>query len=126
MTGLTNGTAYTFTVKALTGAGWSAASDPSNVVVPRATPDRAIVISGSREGQRIVIEGTATGMGMGGELKPYVRSPGQSGFTQGSATILVSADGTFEWSRKAGKRISVYVATPDGAMRSNTVTISAR
>jgi len=35
-------------------------------------------------------------------------------------------DGTFEWSRNAGKRISVYVATPDGSMRSNTVTISAR
>ncbi len=34
-----------------------------------------------------MIEGTATGMGMGGELNPYVRFPDQSGFTQGTATI---------------------------------------
>ena len=32
--GVTNGTAHTFTVRALTGAGWSAASVPSNVVTP--------------------------------------------------------------------------------------------
>ena len=124
--GLTNGTAYTFSVKALTGAGWSSESDPSNAVVPSASDTRAIVITGSREGKRIVVDGTATGMGMGGILNPWSRLAGQATFTQGSATILVSADGAFEWSRRSGKRISVYVATPDKSLRSNTVMISAR
>jgi hypothetical protein len=35
-------------------------------------------------------------------------------------------DGTFQWSRRSGKRTSVYVETPDGSVRSNTVTIAAR
>ena len=126
VSGLSNGTAYTFTVQALSGAGWSAASAPSNAVVPRASDTTGIVITGSRDGKRIVVKGSATGMGMGGELNPYLRLAGEFGFTQGSATILVNVDGSFEWSRRSGKRVSVYIATPDGSMRSNTVTIPGR
>jgi len=124
--GLTNGTAYTFTVKALTGAGWSAASAPSNAVTPGTVTRPSVMITGSREGKRIEVSGKATGFGMGGTLRPWVRVAGQSTYTPGSATILVSADGTFEWGRKTGKRVSVYVQTPDGLVRSNVVRIAAR
>ena len=51
---------------------------------------------------------------------------GQASYSEGSATLLVSADGTFEWSRRSGKWVSIYVMTPDGSVRSNTVTIAAR
>jgi YVTN family beta-propeller protein len=37
VTGLTNGVPYTFTVKALNGAGWSGPSAPSTAVIPSAT-----------------------------------------------------------------------------------------
>ncbi|MBM3687470.1 MAG: hypothetical protein FJW85_10775 [Actinobacteria bacterium] len=123
---LSNGTAYTFTVKALTGAGWSAASDPSNAVTPVAAPKPSITITGLRAGDRIAVSGTTTGFGMGGELKPWIRPTGKDSFTQGVATILVGMGGTFEWGRRAGKQVSVYVATPDGSVRSNTVTIRGR
>jgi hypothetical protein len=121
--GLSNGTAYTFTVKALNGAGWSSASAPSNAVTPSAEVGPSVTITGTREGKRIVVSGTSTGFGMGGTLRPWVRMAGQTSFTEGSATILVSVDGTFEWGRRTGKKVSVYVATPDGLVRSNTVTI---
>lgn len=39
VTGLRNGTTYTFTVTALTGAGWGEASSPSNPVTPTADPE---------------------------------------------------------------------------------------
>jgi hypothetical protein len=121
--GLTNGTAYTFTVKALTGAGWSPASQASNVVVPRADAGPLVVITGARDGRSITVSGTSTGLGMGAILNPWVRLAGQSSFTEGSASILVSMDGTFEWSRRSGKRVSVYVEMRDSSVRSNTVTI---
>ena len=126
VTELSNGTAYTFTVKALTGAGWSAESSPSNAVVPRAPAKPTIVITGSRDGDRIAVSGTTTGFGMGGELKPWIRPAGKAAFTQGVATILVGVDGTFEWGRRAGKQVSVYVQAPDGSVRSNTVTLPVR
>jgi hypothetical protein len=85
-----------------------------------------VVITGSRAGDRITVAGTTTGFGMGGTLRPWLRFPGQSTPSEGSATILVSVDGTFEWGRRAGKRVSVYVKTPDGSVRSNSVTIPAR
>jgi hypothetical protein len=43
--------------------------------------------------------------------------------TEGSAGILVSTAGTFDWIRRTGKKVSVYVATRDSSVRSNTVTI---
>ena len=81
------------------------------------------MITGTREGKRIEVSGTSTGFGMGGVLNPWLRMAGDSGFTRGAAQILVSADGTFDWSRRTGKKASVYVATPDLSVRSNTVIV---
>jgi len=124
--GLSNGTAYTFTVQALNGAGWSVLSAPSNAVTPTTAPKPSITITGAREGERIVMSGSTTGFGMGGILKPWVKLAGQTAYSQGAAQVLVSMDGTFEWGRNTGKKASVYMQTPDGSVRSNTVTIRGR
>jgi hypothetical protein len=119
--GLSNGTTYTFAVTALTGAGWSAKSEPSNAVTPRAKPRPSIVITGSRDGDRIAVSGTTTGMGMGGLVTPW--TPRSLGEFVSRTAILVSLDGTSAWSRRAHSSVvwRVYF-TAEGA-KSNTVTI---
>lgn len=121
VTGLTNGTAHTFTVKALTGAGWSASSEPSNAVVPRASVKPSLVITGAREGKRIVVAGSSTGLERGALLTPHVARSLEA-FRAGSP-FLMGADGSIAWSRRASAAVvwRVYLAA-DG-VRSNTVTI---
>jgi hypothetical protein len=124
---LTNGIDYTFEARALTGAGWSLWSQPSNVVTPAPVEVASIVISGSRGEVRgrsgIVVTGATTGFGMGAIVRPWVRLPGQTTFTQGRASILVDESGGFTWQRRVGKKVTVYVETPDGSVRSNRITI---
>lgn len=126
VTSLTNGTVYTFTVKALTGAGWSVASEPSNSVTPAAPLRPSVVISGARDGRLIAVTGTASGLDAGVTLRPWLRVAGQPSFSPGAASIPVGEDGRFTWDRRAGKRVTVYVETSDGSLRSNRVAIPAR
>jgi hypothetical protein len=119
--GLSNGTAYSFTVRALNGAGWSSSSEPSDSVTPRAVPKPTFVITGSREGARMAVSGSTTGMGMGGLVTPWTSRSLEDFISR--AAIPVSADGTFEWSRRASRSVvwRVYFTAESG--RSNTVTI---
>lgn len=87
------------------------------------SPKPSITITGSRDGKRITVAGTATGLA-GQELRPWIRFPGQSTHSRGTAVITPAADGTFTWSRKTDKRTSVYIA--HGETKSNTVIIPAR
>ncbi len=86
-------------------------------------PKPSITITGTRDGQRITVTGTATGL-TGKTLRPWIRLSGQSAYSQGTAVITPAANGTFTWSRKTSKRASVYIA--HGETKSNTVIIPAR
>ena len=124
--GLANGTSYTFTVRALNGAGWGARSGPSNAVTPSPSVVKTIQITGSRDASdtRVVrVTGTTTDL-VGEQVTPWVRFPGQTTFTAGVGVQAVAADGTFAWSRATGKKVHVYFT--HGSIKSNTVVIPAR
>jgi hypothetical protein len=130
ITGLTNGTAYTATVRALNGAGWGPSSAASDPVTPEAPVVASLVISGSRGEVRsragVIVAGTSTGFGMGAVLRPWIKLAGQSSYRQGTASILVDASGGFTWQRMMGRKAYVYVAAEDGSVQSNRVIIAAR
>lgn len=132
ITGLTNGTTYTATVRALNGAGWSPNSTPSAAFTPQAPPPPptpTIAITGTRgdvSGRPgVIVNGTTTELDMGAVLRPWFRFPGQTAYTQGTARILISQDGTFTWQRRTGKRIYVIIKTEDGTVLSNRLVIQA-
>lgn len=130
VTGLTNGTLYSFTVVALNGAGWGQPSAPSNPVTPNVVPPTPVISlvldQGTRSADgrhdRIRTTGSSTGILAGTLLTPYIRYGGQKGFIQGVATIVVRADGTFDWTRqiKANRKVTGYVAW--SPVNSNKVT----
>jgi len=119
ITGLTNGVEYTVRGRALTGAGWSAFSTATEPVTPGV--EQTIMITGSRDGKRVVVEGVTTGL-VGAEVTPWVRFPGPYSYEEGTGVRTVDEDGTFTWQRKTGKKIYVYFRVEDD-VRSNRVII---
>lgn len=115
VTGLEPGVDYTFTVRALSGAGWSAESEPSNVVtlvVP------TITISGERNGKRLLITGQTTGMEPGTRLTPWTTREARTAIK--GRQITVADDGSFIWTRRASKKVTWQVRIIDGnGVRSN-------
>lgn len=98
-----------------------------NIGLP-APPDKpSISITGARTEVRgkpaIEITGDAIGLAEGTALSPWVRLSGKSAFVKGRSIIVPDDAGDFTWSRVTGKTAWVYVATADGAVRSNRVTI---
>jgi hypothetical protein len=70
-------------------------------------------------------EGYATGLAAGFTVVPFFRFPGETSYTRGSARPIVASDGTFEWSRKTGKKIYVYFTTDDERVQSNRAIVPA-
>lgn len=129
VTGLTNGTAYTFTVRALNAAGWGPWSTASNSVTPQASPTPptpSITITGSRgsgsDAQTVRVDGLAMHL-QSQQVRAWVRLAGQESYREG-ITVPVGSDSRFTWQRRAGRKVYVYFAG-DG-VRSNRVIIPAR
>ena len=124
ITGVTNGTTYTVTVSALTGAGWSTSSEPSNAVTPASSPRCIVTIAGSRPGGsdkgRVVVSG-ATFSCIADRAQPWFRLQNHDHFTAAATKVKIATDGRFTWSRRSRQAIQVYVWV--GASRSNTVTV---
>ena len=127
ISGLRNGTAYTATVRALNGAGWGPDAAASAAFTPQPPVVPSITITGTRADVRgkpgVVVTGTTAGFGMGAILRPWVRFPGQTSSTQGTASILVDVQGDFTWQRRTGKTIYVSIRSEDGTVESNRLVL---
>lgn len=126
---LANGTTYTFSVRALNGAGWGSSSQSSNAVTPNPAPvDRTIVITGTRtefNGRSgVTASGVTTGL-VGATVRARVHLSGEIVYVDGSQRT-VGPDGTFAWKRIAGKKVYVYFQTEDRQVRSNRIVIPMR
>jgi len=111
---LRNGTPYTFTVSALTGAGWGSSSVASDAVTPHAP---SVMITGVRAGGTIAVEGTVTGV-LADSAVPWTRKVGGS-LSEGMPRAVT--DGAFAWERRARSTMIVYFTV--GAARSNALSL---
>jgi len=116
VSGLANGTAYTFTVVARNAAGNSSVSAPSNAVTPTEQAKPSIVIVGSRGtrtlSDRVVIQGTSTGL-VGQSAQPWVKLNGQTEFRMRGKAVAIAADGGFRWSGAIRQTARVYFTCGD-------------
>jgi predicted outer membrane repeat protein len=123
---LVNGTAYTFTVKALNGAGWSAASAPSDPVTPRATPQptATIMITGTRSARTIEITGSTRAIEPGSQVTPWIRKHGAAQ-AQAGRPQAIDHQGEFTWSRRVRSDGTLRAYVTWGDVRSNVVRLPA-
>jgi uncharacterized protein (TIGR02145 family) len=94
-TGLTNGTAYTFTVKANNTAGTGAASAASNSVIPFAVPGAPTIGTATAGNAQATVIFTAPASNGGSAITSYTATSSPGGFTgtisqAGSGTITIT------------------------------------
>ncbi len=85
-----------------------------------------MVITGSRDDgdpRFARVTGMTTGL-VGEKVTPWVRFPGQRAYTAGLRSPIDGSDGTFDWSRRSGRALTVYFAHAD--VKSNAVVIRKR
>ena len=95
VTGLTNGTAYTFTVTATNSAGTSAASSASNSVTPATVPGAPTNVTAVAGDGEATVSWTAPASNGGAEITSYTATTNPSCTTSGtSCTVTGLTNGT--------------------------------
>jgi hypothetical protein len=81
VSGLTNGTAYTFTVTATNGVGTGPASDPSNSVTPATEPDKPTGVTATAYNSSAFVSWTAPASNGGSAITGYTATSSPDGKT---------------------------------------------
>jgi hypothetical protein len=118
----------------LVGAAASSAATPADSAIISPAEDITIVISGSRDGREVMVEGGVSGMEAYAQVRPMIKLPGETVYTTGRdyVDLLPPPDGAaagdtqFNWQRKTNKKIYVYFRTINGEFQSKRVIIAAR
>jgi len=126
--------ALALTMIPLVGAAASSAATPADSAIISPAEDITIVISGSRDGREVMVEGGVSGMEAYAQLRPMIKLPGETVYTTGRdyVDLLPPPDGAaagdtqFNWQRKTNKKIYVYFRTINGEFQSKRVIIAAR
>ena len=91
---------------------------------------KSIVITGERGNVNgkpgVMVDGLTTGFAEGDKMVPYIKFPGQTSYSEGSARPTVDDAGEFYWQRKTGKKIYIYFANEDGTVKSERIIIQAK
>ena len=91
---------------------------------------KTITITGERGTVKgkpgIMVDGITTGFDEGAAMVPYIKFPGETAYSEGTARPKVDADGEFYWQRKTGKKIYVYFKNEDGTVKSERIIIQAK
>lgn len=120
--GLTPAIGYTFTVRALNGAGWGSASEPSAALVwPDEKPASILVTGGRTTGNRIAFTGTITGSQQT-EVQPMMTFAGERSPRMGRL-VSPAEDGTFTWGRRLSRAATIWFIAGDAT--STPVEIAA-
>lgn len=126
---LSDGTSYSFQVRALNGGGWGPWLDAGSTT-PSPVIEASILISGTRGDVRgkpgVVVTGSTTGMNSGSILHPWIRLPDMGDLAEGVARIRLDESGSFTWQRRTNREIEVQIRSADGAIRSERLTIPVR
>lgn len=124
--GLTSEIGYTFTVRALNGAGWGATSEPSAALVWPDEQTTSILVTGGRTtGNRIAFTGTLTGMPSDSPpptIRPMMTFTGERSPTMGRA-VAPTEDGSFTWGRRLSRAATIWFVA--GETSSTPITVDA-
>jgi len=113
-----------------TGAPAPVTSAAASVTVTSKPTTKTIVITGERATVKgkpgVVVDGITTGFAAGDKVAPWVKFPGQTSYSEGSARPAIDAEGEFYWQRKTGKKIYVYFTNENGDVKSDRIIIAAK
>ena len=127
ISGLTNGSEYSFRVRALSGAGWSTWSAASDVAIPTHAIEPTLTLSRqSRSTSIVTLSGSAVAIADGQKVRIRVsvaKSKGRGWKRYRTITAIRLADGGFTVDvTMRGKRMRVLAKT-SGAPRSNIIVL---